>query len=358
MAFSLSTFFTSKRAAPVTRAVGIDIGSSSVKVVELEHTERALMLRTYGELQLGPYAGAELGETVRLDQKAQTEAVVDVLRESKAEAKDGVFAMPLASSFMTVVPVVAASDEELEAKINVEAKKFIPLPLSEVTLNWTTLSKVGEIESSSQEVLLAAIENKALGEYNLLLNSIGMTAQPSEIEVFSTVRSLVSESSGYTAILDIGAKTTKLYLTCNGYVERVHRVPVGGAAVTNKLAQLLSLSWTQAEEFKRSSGSDQERLRDIHNTVSAVFESPLREFARVISRYEATTQIPIQKIVLTGGGAATLGINKLTETVMQRLVVTADPFAHVGYPAFMEDELKQIGPSFSVALGAAQRLFM
>ena len=142
MAFSFAKIFSGVKgstAAP-TATVGIDIGSSSVKVVEIEQTDRALMLRTYGELQLGPYGGSPLGETVQLDATKQTEAIVDVLRESQVTTKHGALAMPLSSSFVTVVPVTLGPEEDMGSRVPVEAKKYIPLPLNDVTLNWNELT--------------------------------------------------------------------------------------------------------------------------------------------------------------------------------------------------------------------------
>lgn len=357
MAFSLSNLFGSKKPAPPSRVVGIDIGSSSVKVVELENTDRALMLRTYGELQLGPYAGQPLGQAVKLDEKRQVEAVVDVMRESRVESKHGVLAMPLSSSFVTVIPVTATGQEELTSKINVEARKFIPLPLSDVTLNWTVLAPFEGPETNTQEVLLAAIENKSLSDYKLLLDSINMSSEPSEIEVFSVVRALAGNSVGVSAIIDMGAKTTKLYLVRDGMLERVHRAPAAGVQVNNRLMQLLNNTFDEAENIKRDPNPESPHVRDLHNSLVTVLEGPLREFGRIINRYEVRSGIKVESVIVCGGLSNAVGVPKIVEDILVKPVIRANPFKRVAYPAFMEDEIVELAPSFCTALGAALRLY-
>ena len=102
--------------------VGIDVGSASMKVVELEERKGVVTLVTYGEVQLGPYAGKQLGDSVTLDAKQEQEALVDVIRESAVKARNAVFAMPLSSSFVTNVSIDADADadaDDIELEIEV-----------------------------------------------------------------------------------------------------------------------------------------------------------------------------------------------------------------------------------------------
>ena len=144
-----------------TGAVGIDIGSSSIKVVELQERNEVLTLTTYGELQLGPYMGKPLGESVQLEPKSEQEALVDVIRESAVTARNAVFAMPLSSSFVTNVSIEADADADLAPMVRVEARKVIPASLSEVTLDWAEVEHVEgkNEEANRRDVLIAAIQN-------------------------------------------------------------------------------------------------------------------------------------------------------------------------------------------------------
>lgn len=337
--------------------VGIDIGGSTVKVVELEETPKAVTLRTYGELQLGPYEGKPLGEVVTLNEQHRVEAVTDVLREAGVASRRGTLAMPLSSSFLTVLslPPVPNGPDDLATRVPVEARKYVPLPLTDVTLDWTELP-TGD-KSGMSEVMLAAVENRALEEYRSLLSAIGMTAEPSEIEAFSLLRSIWREGDTSIAVIDMGARSTKLYIVRAGTLERLHRVGQGGQEITRRVSNELKITFEAAENQKRSYDRASETGAQIYKSAMSVVESPLAEFKRLIEQYEARLGQPVGRIVLGGGVAASLHLTEFAQDRLGRPVELANPFAKVAYPAFMEDTLLSIGPSFGVALGAALRQF-
>ncbi len=360
MAFSLAKVFSgvkSKTESAPTNTVGIDFGSASVKVVEIEQTEKALLLKTYGELQLGPYDNKALGEVVKLENKKRMEALVDVIREARVTAKHGALAMPLAASFMTVIPITAAPDEDISARIPVEARKFVPLPLPEVTLDWTELNMDNGAETKLREVMLAAIENRALNDYKALLTAIGMTGEPAEIEAFSLIRSLWKSGDTTLAIMDFGAQISKLYIVRNGVLERLHRVAHGGNQITRRISELLSIPFAEAEDIKRSYERTHPQARDIYKSMVSVVENPLLEFKHIIGQYEARLGSQIGRVALSGGVSASPYFVPYVQDALGRPVQSGNPFSKVAYPAFMEDTLNSISPIFATSLGAALRQF-
>lgn len=360
MAFSLKSIFGGvKEAASSTSptTVGIDIGSASVKVVEIEETPRTVMLRTYGELQLGPYAEKPLGEIVSLSQEKRTEAVTDVIRESGVTGKSGAMAMPLYSSFLTVIPLPAGSQEDIATRIPVEARKYVPLPLNDVALDWSELPAIGAGATNVKEVLLAAIENQALASHRELFSSIGMVGEAAEIEAFSLIRSMWRSKDTTLAIIDFGARSSKLYIVRGGMLERLHRVAVGGREITRLAAEKLNIGFEEAENRKRAYDRSQEEGQALYQVMTSVLEGPLMEFGRMIGQYEARLGEQIGRIVVTGGVASSPNALAYVKDRFARPVELAHPFSKVAYPAFMEDTLKTIGPSFGVALGAALRRF-
>lgn len=337
--------------------VGIDVGGSTVKVVEIEETPKTIMLRTYGELQLGPYDGKSLGEVVNLENKKKIEAITDVMRESGVNSKSGSMAMPLSSSFLTVIPVVLNGQEELSSRIPVEARKYVPLPLTDVTLDWSELPPLDNKNANVHEVLLAAIENRALSEQRELLSSVDIKGDANEIEAFSLIRSLWRNDDSTVAIIDIGARSIKLYIVKKGILERLHRVVVGGKEISNSLSKKLNVSFEEAENLKRNYDRASEQGAVIFETMTTVLNSPLSEFTRTISQYEARLGSPLGRVVISGGVVAGPYCLDYIKDRLGKPVERADPFAKVAYPAFMEDTLKMIGPSFGVALGAALKKF-
>ena len=340
-------------------AVGIDVGSSSIKVVELQEKDDVLTLTTYGELQLGPYEGKELGESVQLEPKSEQEALVDVIRESAVEVRSAVFAMPLSSSFVTNVSIEADADADLGSMVRVEARKVIPASLSEVTLDWAEVEKPkdDENEAARRNVLIAAIQNAALERFKVLMQFAGFRQPPTEIECFSSIRGLYNTAEPDTVIIDIGATSTKLYIARDALLMRMHRVRAGGAIATNAIAKALDVDFATAEQMKHAADRNGKEFSDIKRSHDTSYERPFREFNQVLREYETKTGHQIDVVYLTGGGALFPGMDAMLKDIIGKEVEFANPFSKVSYPAFMDDTIKKIGPSFAVALGAALRDF-
>ncbi len=357
----LSSFSSSN--ARVSSVVGIDIGSSAIKVVELQEKKGVVTLSTYGELQLGPYAKKEIGESVILTSNQEREALVDVIRESAVKAKNAVFAMPLSSSFVTNVTIETEPNADLSALVRIEARKVIPASLSEVTLDWAEVefeAEKGTKEKAAKEqrsVLIAAIQNVALDRFKALMQFVGIEQPPTEIECFSAIRALYTSKDNNMAIIDIGATSSKLYLAKNGLLMRLHRIRAGGAVATGRIASVLNIGFEDAEVKKQNASKSDSDFSEMKRAHDSSYERAFKEFNQVISEYEKTNNISIPAVYISGGGAMFPGTDTLLQEALGRPVVRAHPFAKVAYPAFMQDTIKQIGPSFSVALGAAIRAF-
>jgi type IV pilus assembly protein PilM len=361
MAFNFKRVFSSlgtpKIATKPTKVVGIDFGSSSIKVVELESKDGAVSLSTYGELQLGPYADSALGAGVKLPLNKKIEAIVDVLRESGVSAKDGVFAIPLADSFVTIVSLEASADEDISPRVNVEARKYIPVPITDVALEWSELPAVDPKKNLSREVLLAAIQNKSLGDINSILDTINLSSKPAEIELFCSMRAVTEVDDTSIAVIDLGASITKMYIFEKGFVRRLHRSHSGGVQATNNIASTLAVSFDVAENLKRNYNPADAQAQIIHQGIEKALSRGFDECKRVLREHEVRTGEAVGRIVLTGGGANYAGIIPYASYLLDREVVTANPFKKIMFPAFLEDTLIEIAPGFTVALGAALRQF-
>ena len=338
---------------PVDEVVGVDVGSAAVKVVQLKRTEKAITLVTYGEMQIGPYANKALGETAELSAEKQTEALVDVIRESSVTSQNGVLAIPDASSFLTVVGISAPSEAEVESRINVEARKYIPVPLKEVTLNWFPIETKEHSNGIEQLVLLAAVTNDALAAQQELLKSVNLAGSPSEIEVFSAVRSVLGPADTNTAVIDFGATATRIYIVENGTIRRMYSSALGGEHFTKLIAAGTGMDFATAEIEKRTFGLKADG--QVKALVEADLSRLLRELSLLMKKYENNDSHTIDNVVITGGGATMHELSPFLEEAFSKSVRLADPFAKVAYPAFMEDLLLKAGPNFSIAIGAALR---
>ncbi len=350
-------FFSSEKSSDSQRVVGVDIGSSSIKVVELQERSDVLTLTTYGEIQLGPYAAKEIGQSVDLEAKKEQQALVDVIRESAVKAKNAVFAMPLSSSFVTTINLIAPEEEDISTRVRVEARKYIPVPIAEVALDWAEIEADSSSKENQRNILVAAIQNEALNRFRVLMQFANLSEPPTEIECFSALRGVYSKEDTDVVLIDIGAVSTKLYIAKDGLLQRMHRVRAGGAVATKRIASTLDLDFEAAELLKRNIDSKDKNFHDVKRAHHTCYDRAFQEFRQVINEYEKNLDTKIEAVYLSGGGSLFPGTKTLIAEALGKEVVYANPFNKVAYPAFMEDLITDIGPSFNVALGGALRLF-
>lgn len=353
----IGSFFSFGSAKPEESVIGIDFGSSSIKIVQLKQEGGAVTLETYGELQLGPYAQIEVGRVTNLNPAPLITALTDIMHEAGVTTHAAGVAVPYASSFVTVISLpLPQGTDTVDSLIPIEARKYVPVPISQVTLDWFVIPDTkGVSQKNTMRVLIAAIHNEQLSKLKAIISGAHIQSAFNEIEIFSSMRSVVTQQTETVAILDIGAATTKLYVVSGGIVQATHSINVGGQDFTSSLSKALELDVTAAEELKRSVGLTATDNPRIERALSFPLERIFLESKRVLDAYERAGGQTLASVTLSGGGSALRGIEDYARKIFAHTIVRAHPFAKVRYPAIMEETLRDIGPSFAVALGVALR---
>jgi type IV pilus assembly protein PilM len=356
MAFSLSSLF-SKTSKSV---LGIDIGTSSIKVVQLKRDRGRVVLETYGAIALGPYAGVEIGRATSLPADKISEALKDVIREANVTTADAAISIPYASSLISIVKLPKAVEKQLAQVVPIEARKYIPVPINEVMLDWFVVSggSHSNAEVDKIEVLLVAIHNDTITKFKNISNEAALQSGFFEIEVFSAVRASLEHGLAPVAVVDMGAATTKFYVVERGLIRESHIINRGAQDLTLAASHALNITVAQAEERKRKIGLMQNAPPEYAPAVQS-FELTLAplvsEISRTITGYEQRSNQTLSGLVLTGGGAALKGLLEYMQPKIQTELRLADPFGKTQAPAFLERILKEAGPEFSVAVGLALR---
>ncbi|MEX0933694.1 MAG: type IV pilus assembly protein PilM [Candidatus Paceibacterota bacterium] len=348
--------------------IGIDVGASSIKVVQVRKKAGKAVLETYGEIALGPYANLAVGQATRLKQDKIREALDDLLREANVTSRSGGFAVPLRSSFVTVIEVMNVSEKELKEVVEIEARKYIPMPIREVTLDWNPLPLLdenGEVfdehdgrksHAKTRQVLIAAIHNEAISAFSSLAQSAKLSISFLEIEVFSLIRSLLHRERAPVLLVDMGAGSTKLAVVEGGVARRTHTIDRGSQDMTIALSRSQGLSIVKAEERKREIGlSKDPKYKDTADSLRFAMRDIFAQANKLLLQYEKQYNRTISKVVLSGGGSLVKGVVEMASNNFSAEVVYADPFSRVETPAFLDPTLKSIGPNFSVSLGVALR---
>lgn len=350
-----------------TSALGIDIGSSSIKVVQLKKKRDKAILETYGELSLGPYAGVSIGQSTNLKTEQIVQAINDMLAEKEVAvtAKICGLAIPFKASLLSVIKMPALGQKELASMIPIEARKYIPVPISDVTIDWSIIpkSEVEEIVIQEKQakiktvsILLVAIHNNIINQYKEIVSKTDLDAKFFEIEVFSSMRAILEGVQGPVMIFDMGASTTKLYLIERGLVQHSHTINRGSQDITANIARILNVSVEEAEVIKRSIGMGKTADgADLSEAVSVIAEHIFSEANRFLFDFQKKSNQNIKSVFLTGGGSALRGFRDLAAQNFKVEVIAGNPFEKVEVPAFLENILKETGPEFTVAVGAALR---
>jgi type IV pilus assembly protein PilM len=351
--------------------VGIDIGSSYIKVVQIRQKGGRAILETYGNLALGPYAQMKIGQSTSLPVNKLSEALADVLREANITTKKCGLAIAISSSLVSVIEMPAVNPNELGEMVSIEARKYIPVPIGEVSLDWSLVPNFNNVDPSvgkvkaplgaptpigKLEVLLVVIHNSAIERYKQLATGNSLESSFFEIEVFSVMRSSIPDIAEPIIIFDMGAATTKMYITERGVIRNSHMVNRGGQDITGAISRSIGKDFEEAEIMKRDLGSGVAReTGEIKQVISASFNFIFSEAKRFISNFEQKYNKSVKTAVLVGGGANFKGLREIAENELKIPMAKADPFSRLSYPAFMEPVLKDIGPEFSVAIGVALR---
>lgn len=349
---SLSSLFSK----PSTSVLGIDIGTSSIKVVQLRRERGRVILETYGAIALGPYAGQEIGRATALGADKLTEALKDVIREANVTTVDASLSIPYASSLISLIKLPASVEPQLAQVMPIEARKYIPVPINEVLLDWFVVSGGKQAAPDSKmEVLLVAIHNDTIQKFRTIATDAALAVSFFEIEVFSSVRASLDHGLAPVAVVDMGAATTKFYIVERGLIRESHIINRGAQDLTLATSRALGITVAQAEERKRKYGITDSPENSVKQSLELSLEPLVSEVARTATGWERSHNQSLSALVLTGGGATLKGLRDFMQSKVQNEVRMADPFGKTQAPAFLEAILKESGPEFSVAVGLALR---
>lgn len=338
------------------QAIGLDIGPSSIKVVELRKEKEKIILNTYGEVATGPYAGKEAGQSVHLGEEKLREAIEDLFKEAKVSVRDSVIAIDPTSSYITLVKVPKVSDDDLRTMIPLEARKYIPIPLTEVQMDWWHVPTNINISDGENmiNIVLAAVSLQTISMYDRLIEKLQLKNVEYEIQGYSLIRSIPAERDGLIMYLDIGSQYTNLSLVHNNTVIDARTISRGSLDSTNQISKALSLTTEKSEEVKRTFGYNGDQSNPYLKDVMELSSYPLfGEVARLSLMYERKYNQDIQGIIVLGGGARVPAFMDAYNKVIHIPGTLGKPFNKVEVPAFLKEMIERVGPSYSTALGCA-----
>lgn len=350
-------------------ALGIDIGTSAIKIVEIKKKNGKAMLETYGAISLGPYQDLKAGAVTNLTSEKIVEALKEVIKQSGALSKEVALSVPVQSSLVFEMELPTGVEEKDVAPIvTTEARKYIPIPINEVTLDYFEIPKkelsfeeannpdFAKNLENKKEVLVVAIQNDAIEKSKSIIKDSNLSASFFEVEIFSSVRSCFEHELSLVLLVDIGASRTKLSFVEFGIVKNYHTINRGSFDMTSSVSRSLTLPFEKAEELKKQYGIFENPVEpELAPTIKVHLDYIFSETNNVLLKYEKKYNRTVTKIILTGGGSLMKGVKEEAENTFKAPIEIAHPFRKVGSPEFLSNVLDSTGPEFAVALGLALR---
>lgn len=352
--------------------LGVDLGASSIKVVELANEKGRARLMTYGYAEFPLH---ESGETLFDQPKKAGEFLADVCKQSDVKATQAMTALPTSSVFSTILSLPKSKDpKQTKFLIDTEVGKLSPIPMEEMITYSTFLNgdvKEGQGEKlggGTEELKLSDEKNKytrvlvtgagktLVQKYIEIFKNAKLNLQAIDTEAFALIRALIGKDKGAIMILDLGSLRTNLFIVEKGIPFVSRSMNLGGDSVTKRLAEHMQMSEEDAERAKRDLGIAQ--AGKIPATLEPIVQPLVNEirFAfQLFANMELTETKRVEKIILTGGSSHLAGLREYLSETLNMNVYRGDPWARVIYPKDLTVVLEEIGPRMSVAVGLAMR---
>lgn len=345
--------------------VGIDIGTKSIRLVELYGKKGYPELQNYGELNLDAAANQSFRNfdknTLNPSVEIISKAIKSIINETGVKAKKAIFSLPDFSTFFVSFELPPMTKKELNNAVGFEARKHIPLPSAEVALDWQCMSK--DPTKQNNKVLLMAIPRVMIGQYKNIAEAVGLELVALEAEAWGLKRGLIKPSDPTTCIVEIGYQSTIVSIVDNNFVKTSYSFDMAGKDLTEKLSESLGIEIKEAEEIKKENGLINTERDDVAQVLAPVIGTIIKRIKKVIIDYQNQERTKIQRIVLAGGTAQTKGIVDYFRSVFDEddffglEISLGAPFNSVAYPASINKKVAELNPTFAIALGEALKKY-
>jgi len=342
--------------------LGIDIGTSSIKVTEISRKGTNLKLENYGILEAKDYLAhpnlaLQTGSLSIIEEEA-TRMLKTLLRDMRVKTKTAVIAIPSFSSFVTVFDMPLLSSAETAQSINFQARQYVPIPISQVSIDWFKVEEyTNEKGHKFQRLLLIGIPNKVTSSFKAIMRSVGLRLVAMELDSVALVGAFPKFRTP-TLIIDIGAESTNILVTEGGVLKQNGQTDYSGINITRAVSKSLDLGMLRAEDLKRRHGLlGQAGESELSALISPFLDVIIQEVEYVKELYERRYGRKVQQFVIVGGSGNLLGIEEHFSAQLGLKNVMPDIFAGIQYPGEIRPVMGNLRKEFSVSLGLTKKYF-
>ncbi|MDL1968412.1 MAG: pilus assembly protein PilM [Deltaproteobacteria bacterium] len=336
--------------------VGLDLGSSTLKVGEITATKKGFALKKFGMISVAPGA---IEEGRINDPEKVVNSIRQLFEANNIKEKNVAISIGGYSVIIKQIDVQTSSEKQLQETIHLEAEQYIPFDISEVNIDYQILEK-GEADSNQMSVILIAAKQEVINEYINLVQTAGLNPCIIDVDdfalqnIFEANYDLTDEN---VVLIDIGANNTSLNILESHSSVFMRDVSMGCNQINQKIISVIDCSFAEAEQIKLGKQTDKISPDDLKQIVSSVVSEWSIEIRRALDfYYSANPDEQIKSIMLSGGGAQIKEFSQFLATETKSDVEIINPFKklHIAKhfdPLFLE----QIAPQASICMGLALR---
>ena len=340
--------------------IGLDIGSSSVKLVKLKESGKSFQLERFG---IQPLATELIVDGTIMDAGMVIDAIKALLAEQKIKTKTAAISLSGNAVIVKKITLPAMSEDELAESIKWEAEQYIPFDINDVNVDFQILGSAQGAEGQPQiNVVLVAVKKDKLNDYTALVTEAGLDPLVVDIDAFAIENMYgINYDAGHgeiTALINIGASIMNINILKDGTFAFARDISIGGNRYTETIQKELGLSYEEAEKAKKGEAVEGVQADDsqrVINTVSAELASEITrsfDFFRTTSAHEN-----IDKILISGGCSMLNGIAPFLSDKLGIGVELANPFKNIKINPkdFDPEYIQNTAPIAGVAVGLAMR---
>lgn len=353
--------------------LGIDIGTSSIKIVELSKEGGRFKLENYAIFQLGDVKPSNNPEqaitrTGQLTEENLSWALKETIKKSGIRVRDVIASIPSISTFSTIISMPYLLEEDITKSIPFEARKYIPLPPSEVVMDWSIVSVNNDSQKStapptsessvkqpSVDIFLVAVPKEETKRYQSIMKLSGLNLKALEIENAALIRSMVGNDLSPLAIINIGGRSTSIIVVEGGIERLSHNYEVGSFEVTNSIARALNISVNRAEELKKKFGLKDSPDNTIRSSMISSLDLIVFETKKTIHNYEDLKHSKISSVLVTGGLSNMANFVDYFSAKLGLSVLSGNPLSRVIVKQELTPLKSEMNSVLAVALGLAMR---
>jgi type IV pilus assembly protein PilM len=340
--------------------VGVDIGSSAVKAVELRAGGKGGSEYQLVNIGLEPLPPEAIVDGAIMDSGSVIDAIQRLFSTQKIKTNDVATSVSGNAVIVKKISLPQMSNEELAESIHWEAEQYIPFDIQDVSIDYEVIEGGGS--GGNMDVLLVAVKKDKISDYTSAITQAGKTASMVDVDVFALQNcyeiNYGTDPGRVIALLNVGASIMNINIIKGGTSIFNRDIAVGGNQYTDAIQKDLNLSFEQAESLKKGGRVEGAAVENLHPILQAVSENIALEIQKTFDFFKATSsEDRIDRIFLSGGTSKVHGLRDLLAERFDAGVEILNPFNNVTYNPrdFDPDFINEIGPQAAIAVGLAVR---